>query len=130
MIGAIEEVALLDRPQVLIPLATPKIVDMLAEYLPPRNFYCMNTDRSQLLSIIPTCYKLPADFLSSHGRVSLQPNFDLAYLPPIPSYWYIAREYVLPGGYMVGEMPKSDPRFERWVAAMDGYEGEGLVVQV
>ncbi len=44
MIGAIEEVALLDRPQVLIPLATPKIVDLLAAYLPPKYFYCMNPD--------------------------------------------------------------------------------------
>ena len=73
---------------------------------------------------------MPADFLSSHGRVSLQPNFDLAYLPPISIYWYIAREYVLPGGYLVGEMPESNPRFDRWVTSMGGYVGEGLVIQV
>ena len=130
MIGAIEEVALLSNPQVLIPLATPKIVELLSGYLPPKNFYCMNPDRPQLLSISPTCYKMPADFLSSNGRVSLVRNFDLAYLPPKPVYWYIAYNYVLPGGYLVGEAFDGDYRFKRWFQSVGGMVGEGFIVQV
>ena len=130
MIGAIEEVALLSSPQVLIPLATPKIVDFLSDYLPPKYFYCMNPDRPQLLSINPTCYKMPADFLHHGGRVSLTRNFDLAYLPPMAAYWYIAYNYVLPGGYMVGKSFDADDRFCRWLSSVGGMVGEGFIVQV
>jgi hypothetical protein len=123
----LKETAEYKNPQVLIPLATKNIVDLLLKYFRPRNLICMNTDRQELFEINGGCYRLPADFINPYGRKALVPGaFDLAYLPSSPAYWYLAYNYVRKGGYLVGNAAE-DRRFKNWAKAL-GYENSVLAV--
>lgn len=118
--NVLKSVAELENPQVLLPLATIGAVDILLNYFNPRDLICYNPNRKQLLEIPDPCYKLPANFLRADSRVSLvEGAVDLAYLDGChPGYWYIAYNYVVKGGYMVGQESNPDERFERWASAV------------
>lgn len=113
------ETAKFDNPSVLVPLADTSTVNKLIKYFEPRSIVCMNTNRSALLKIPYDCYKMPANFLNENGRVSLNLNaFDLAVVPNIADYWYVSYNYVMKGGYIVGEPAMSDRRFSNWSKAV------------
>jgi hypothetical protein len=113
-----------DNPQVLVPLANKENTELLLEYFEPRNLICMNINREKLFEINGGCFRLPANFLREGGRRALIPGaFDLAYLPGIPSYWYISYNYVRKGGYLVGGAVASDKRFENWMKALSAENG-------
>lgn len=115
-------------PQVLVPLADKENTELLLEYFEPRNLICMNTDREKLFAINSVCFRLPANFLFEGGRRALIAGaFDLAYLPGIPEYWYVAYGYVRKGGYLVGGAVGFDKRFDNWMEAVGANNG---VVQV
>jgi len=126
--NAIREIARLKHPQVLVPLATRSAVNFLLRYFVPPNLVCMNTNRQELLSLVNGCYKMPADFLREGGRVSLLSRFDMAYLDSLePEYWYIAYDYVIKGGYLIGRVKSPDERFERWAKAVNYHDGVCLL---
>lgn len=121
MKSTFKEIAELDNPQVLLPLATRGAVEYLLNYFEQRSLICMNHNRQELLSIPSGCYKMPANFLKSESRVSLIVGaFDLVYLPnQTLQYWYLAYQYVRKGGYIIGKPVGVDKRFEQWVKAVN-----------
>lgn len=125
----LNEVSKLDKPNVLLPLASAGAVDYLLKFFNPRALICYNRKRSELMKIECDCYKLPADFLNADSRVSLIPGaVDLVYLDALPpTYWYISYNYVIRGGYMVGSVMNPDERFNRWASSVGFDNG---VIQV
>ena len=125
----LEDVAKLDNPQVLLPLAVQDVVYFLVGYFKPISLICYNPNRETLNQIDVTCYKLAANFLNSKSRLSLiEGAIDLVVLQNLPpEYWYIAYDYVMKGGFLVGDVANSDKRFEKWGDAV-GYN-QGVIVR-
>ena len=126
---ALNEIAKLDKPNILLPLADAGAVNYLLKFFKPRALICYNRDRKKLMEIDNGCYKLPADFLRADSRVSLISGaVDLVFLNALPpSYWYISYNYVVKGGYMVGSVMNPDTRFDRWARAVN-FENGVLIV--
>ena len=110
-----EDVALLNKPQVLLPFATQDVAYFLLDYFEPRSLICYNPYREALNAIDVACFKLCANFLRQNSRLSLvEGAIDLAVLHNLPpEYWYIAYDYVIKGGLLVGDVANLDRRFEK-----------------
>jgi hypothetical protein len=113
----------------LLPYAIQDVVLFLVGYFKPRSLICYNPYREALDEIDFDCYKLPANFLNSKSRLSLiKGAVDLAVLHNLPpEYWYIAYDYVIRGGCLVGDVANIDERFIRWGDVV-GYN-QGVIVR-
>ena len=125
----------LKSPQILVPLADQGAVTILVRYVDPKGIVCVNPNREELIGIrCDKCYKLPSNFLYEGGRLSLiKEAFDVVYLSGRCSseYWYIAKQYVMPGGYMIGLNSNRDARFSRWLSALGArIEGSAITICV